>query len=138
MALGLGVPTHFDCVSRAVDGPGDVRLRHDLQQLSDRGLLSGPALSWPIGWSQVARELGKLDTAALSVGEQASVERLRARAAREMRTGDASLVATLSGAVDPTQLRTLRVDAARGRRGDTVRRLARPALRLEAVRDRGG
>jgi hypothetical protein len=54
----------------------------------------------------VARELGKLDTAGLSPGEQATVERLRVRAAREMRTGDTSLVATLSGAVDPTQLRT--------------------------------
>jgi len=81
-------------------------LRHDLQQLSDRGLLSGPTLSWPIGWSQVAREARKLDTAGLSVGELASVERLRARAAREMRPGDAALVATVSGAVNPTQLRT--------------------------------
>jgi len=106
LALGLGSTLFSTVLAEPWMSPGDVRLRHDLQQLSDRGLLSGPTLSWPIGWSQVARELGKLDTGALSTGEQAAVERLQARAAREMRTGDASLVATMSGAVDPTQLRT--------------------------------
>jgi hypothetical protein len=106
LALGLGSTLVATASAEPWMSPGDVRLRHDLQQLSDRGLLSGPTLSWPIGWSQVARELGKLDTAGLSPGEQATVERLRVRAAREMRTGDTSLVATLSGAVDPTQLRT--------------------------------
>jgi len=106
LALGLGSALTTTAWAEPWMSPGDVRLRHDLQQLSDRGLLSGPTLSWPIGWSQVARELGKLDAAALSAGEQATVERLRARAAREMRTGDTSLVATLSGAVDPLQMRT--------------------------------
>jgi hypothetical protein len=106
LAFGLGSVLTVTASAEPWMSPGDVRLRHDLQQLSDRGLLSGPTLSWPIGWSQVARELGKLDTAALSAGERTTVERLRARAAREMRTGDVSLRATLSGAVDPTQLRT--------------------------------
>jgi hypothetical protein len=106
LALGLGSTLVGTATAEPWISPGDVRLRHDLQQLSDRGLLSGPTLSWPIGWSQVARELGKLDTAALSTGEQTAVERLRARAARETRTGDVSLAATLSGAFDPTQLRT--------------------------------
>jgi hypothetical protein len=106
VALGLG-STLFSAVSAEPwISPGDVRLRHDLQQLSDLGLLSRPTLSWPSGWSQVAREIGQLDPTALSVGEQATVERVRARAAREMRAGDASLVATLSAAADPMQLRT--------------------------------
>jgi hypothetical protein len=106
LVFGLGSALAATASAEPWLSPGDVRLRHDLQQLSDRGLLSGPTLSWPIGWSQVARELGKLDTTALSPGEQATVERLRVRAAREMRSGDVSLGATLSGAVDPTQLRT--------------------------------
>jgi len=86
--------------------PGDPRLRHDLQQLSDAGLLTGPSLSWPIGWSQVARELGRLDMAALQPGQRAAAERLKARAAREMRSGDIGLTAAVSGAIDPTPLRT--------------------------------
>jgi hypothetical protein len=86
-------------------GPGDVRLRHDLQRLADAGLLTGPSLSWPIAWSQVARELGRLDPKALDAGAGAAVERLRARAAREMRAGDVRLEATLSGSADPTPLR---------------------------------
>ena len=85
LALCLGSALTATASAEPWISPGDVRLRHDLQQLSDRGLLSGPTLSWPIGWSQVARELGKLDTTALSHGEQATVERLRARAAREDR-----------------------------------------------------
>jgi hypothetical protein len=81
-------------------------LRHDLQQLSDAGLLTGPSLSWPIGWSQVARELARLDMASLQPGQRAAAERLKARAAREMRSGDIGLTAAVSGAIDPTPLRT--------------------------------
>jgi len=81
-------------------------LRHDLQQLSDAGLLTGPNLSWPIGWSQVARELARLDMASLQPGQRAVAQRLKARAAREMRSGDIGLTAAVSGAVDPTPLRT--------------------------------
>jgi hypothetical protein len=106
LALGLGLTLGATVSAEPWMSPGDVRLRHDLQQLSDQGLLSGPTLSWPIGWSQVARELRKIDAAALSPSEQATVERLLSRAAREMRAGDVGVVATLAGAVDPTQLRT--------------------------------
>jgi hypothetical protein len=86
--------------------PGDTRLRHDLQQLSDAGLLSGPTLSWPIGWSQVARELGRIDADTLSPGQRASVVRLKARAEYEWRSGDLNVRASGSVAVDPTPLRT--------------------------------
>ena len=86
--------------------PGDVRLRHDIQMLSDAGLLTGPSLSWPIGWSHVARELAQIDATKLTSGQQAAVERLRSLARREMQTGDIGIDAALAGAVDPTQLRT--------------------------------
>jgi hypothetical protein len=87
-------------------GPGEVTVRHDLQRLADAGLLSGPTLSWPIGWSQVARELGRIDTQALGDGARAAVVRLHARAAREMRTGDIDLEARIAAAANPTPLRT--------------------------------
>ena len=86
--------------------PGDVKLRHDLQRLADAGLLTGPSLSWPIAWSQVARELGRADPATLSDGDRASLDRLRTRAAREMRAGDVRLEAMIAGSADPTPLRT--------------------------------
>ena len=69
-------------------GPGDVTLRHDLQRLADAGLLTGPTLSWPIGWSQDARELGRIDLQGLDPVLGSSVARLLARAARETRTHD--------------------------------------------------
>jgi len=87
-------------------GPGDVTLRHDLQRLADAGLLSGPSLSWPVGWSQVARELGRIDLDSLVEGQRAAVERVKARAARETRSGDVGLTAAIAGAVEPTPLRT--------------------------------
>jgi hypothetical protein len=86
--------------------PGDVKLRHDLQRLADAGLLTGPSLSWPIAWSQVARELGRADPATLSDGDRTSLDRLRTRAAREMRAGDVRLEAMIAGSADPTPLRT--------------------------------
>jgi hypothetical protein len=86
--------------------PGDVRLRHDVHRLADAGLLTGPSLSWPIAWSQVARELARADLASLRDGDRVAVERLRTRAAREMRTDDIRLEATLSVSADPTPLRT--------------------------------
>ena len=86
--------------------PGDPRLRHDLQLLSDAGLLKGTSVSWPIGWSQVARDLGGVDASKLPDDQRASLERLRGRLAREMRVDHIGVTATASGAVDPTPIRT--------------------------------
>jgi len=86
--------------------PGDPRVRHDLQQLSDAGLLTGPTLSWPIGWSHLARELGAIKVAALSAGQRGALERLKSRAEDEMRSGTPKVRASGSLAADPTPLRT--------------------------------
>jgi hypothetical protein len=86
--------------------PGDVRLRHDLQQLSDQGLLTGPSLSWPIAWSHVARQLENIDATALSPGQRAAAERLRTRAAQEMRPRNLVVTTRIAAAADPSQLRT--------------------------------
>jgi len=108
-ALTVGLVVSAAANAEPWIGPGDVRLRHDLQMLSDAGLLTGTSTSWPIGWSQVARELAHLavsDTVTLTPGQQAAVARLRSRAQREMRTGNIGVSAELAGAVDPTQLRS--------------------------------
>ena len=85
---------------------GDPRLRHDVQLLADSGLLSGPSLSWPIGWAQVAAELDRIDAAELSAGRRAAVERLMARARREMPGRGVRLQAGASVAAEPSALRT--------------------------------
>jgi hypothetical protein len=116
-------------------GPGDVRLRHDLQRLADAGLLTGPTLSWPIAWSQVARELGALDADGARRWRECRLERLRARAAREMRPAICSVWRRRCRR-PPTRRRcALRIDPARGGRGPPGGRLGRPALRLEACGD---
>jgi len=106
VALGLGLASPITLLAEPWISPGDVRLRHDLQQLSDQGLLTGPTMSWPIGWSQVARELSAIELDKLPPGRRAAVERLLARAAREMRTGDIGLTASVGAAAEPNQLRT--------------------------------
>jgi len=105
-AIAFGLAVSGGATAEPWIAPGDVRLRHDIQMLSDAGLLTGPSVSWPIGWSHVARELAHIDTATLTAGQQAAVGRLRALAQRAMRAGDIGLNAGLAGAVDPTQLRT--------------------------------
>lgn len=85
---------------------GDPRARHDLQLLADAGVLTMPSLSWPIGWSQVAHELAAVDEAARPAGQRAALERLKARAQREMRAGNLRLRGAASGSVDPTLLRS--------------------------------
>ena len=35
--------------------PGDARLRHDLQLLSDSGIVRAPLTAWPVSWAEVAR-----------------------------------------------------------------------------------
>jgi hypothetical protein len=104
--LGLAGLLSCAAVAEPWMSPGDPRLRHDLQLLSDVGLLSGPSLSWPIGWSQVVSELAGVDATLLPSGQRAAVERLKARGRRETRSGQIGMSAALSGAVEPTQLRT--------------------------------
>jgi len=108
-AIAIALALSGNATAEPWIGPGDVRLRHDLQMLSDAGLLTGPSMSWPIGWSQVARELANLaasDTIPLTPGQQAAVARLQSLAQHEMRAGDIGFSAELAGAVDPTLLRT--------------------------------
>jgi hypothetical protein len=41
--------------------PGDARLRHDLELLSDAGLIAAPLTAWPVSWPEIARDVGRLD-----------------------------------------------------------------------------
>jgi hypothetical protein len=86
--------------------PGDTRLRHDLQMLYDRGLLTGPSLSWPVSWPDIDRDLSGIDANQLDIGLAAAVQRVRRQLQAEQRTHDIDLEVGLAGAVDPTPIRT--------------------------------
>jgi hypothetical protein len=104
IALGLGLAGA--AMAEPWVAPGDLRLRHDLQVLYDRGLLTGPSLSWPLSWPDISRDLARVESDSLSPALVATVTRVRQRLAREQRTGEVSLSFGLAGSVDPTELRT--------------------------------
>jgi hypothetical protein len=85
--------------------PGDSGLRHDVQLLTDAGLLAGPALSWPVGWDELARQLTAAEPAALSPSQARALARLRARAARETEPHEVDLQLRLSAALEPIIVR---------------------------------
>jgi hypothetical protein len=85
--------------------PGDSGLRHDVQLLSDAGLLAGPYLSWPVGWNELAKQLSLAGDPDLSVAQAQALARVRARAAREMEPDEVDLQVRLSAAVEPIIVR---------------------------------
>jgi len=102
LALGPARPA----VAEPWVAPGDTRLRHDLQVLYDRGLLTGPSLSWPLSWPDIARDLGRIEVNGLGASLAATVSRVRVRLEREQRTDTVSLSLGLAAGVDPSELRT--------------------------------
>ncbi len=86
--------------------PGDAGLRHDLQLLSDGGVLSGPNLSWPLAWADVARDVERVEPSTLSGPSAAALLRIRARLAREQRESDPEIWAEASLGGNPQLIRT--------------------------------
>jgi Capsule assembly protein Wzi len=87
-------------------GPGDMALRHDLQQLADAGVLHAPTLSWPVPWSDIRRDVEAAGSRKLSAGVQAALVRVQNRAAIETSTGDVGLAIEAAGTTDPWALRS--------------------------------
>lgn len=86
--------------------PGDARLRHDLELLSDAGLIRAPLTAWPVSWAEVVRDIdGIRPDARRAAWVEAALERVRngARAAR--RSGALDWSARISGSEMPMQLR---------------------------------
>lgn len=85
--------------------PGDSGLRHDVQLLTDAGLLAGPYLSWPVGWEELARQLSAIEAGGLSPTRARALARVRARATRETEPREVDLQLRLSAAVEPIIVR---------------------------------
>ena len=86
--------------------PGDAGLRHDVQLLADTGVLHTPTLSWPLPWSNIARDIERVDVATLGPAARSSAARLHERALAEMRIDEIALGFELAAASEPEVLRT--------------------------------
>ena len=86
--------------------PGDMRLRHDLELLYDSGVLSGPSLSWPLSWPDIARDLDRAEQSQVPVGTAAALLRVRGRLKREQRLNEPSLSAEVALGASPAVIRT--------------------------------
>ncbi len=86
--------------------PGDARLRHDLQLLSDAGIVRAPLSAWPVSWGEVARDLRAADvTVERPPHVEVALARARAAAAEASRIGAWQGIARIAGSENPMQLR---------------------------------
>ncbi|MDF3021588.1 MAG: hypothetical protein K0Q92_2891 [Steroidobacteraceae bacterium] len=86
--------------------PGDEALRHDIQLLSDAGIIRGPVTTWPLSWPDLARDVlnrpmdGGLGEAVLS-----ALIRVQRQARRSSALGYSGIGLKASGAHEPVELR---------------------------------
>ncbi len=87
-------------------GPGDGQLRHDLELLSDSGIVHAPLTTWPVSWPEIARDLGSSgDDPARPLYIAAALARVRAAAREATDVGDIDLNARVAGSEKPMALR---------------------------------
>jgi len=87
-------------------GPGDGQLRHDLELLSDSGIVHAPLSTWPVSWAEIARDLRSAgDDAARPLHIAAALARVRAAAREATDVGDVDLNAHIAGSERPMTLR---------------------------------
>lgn len=86
--------------------PGDARLRHDLQLLSDAGIVHAPLTAWPVPWGEVARDVRNTpDDPGRPAWLGAALARVRAAATDATRVGELEWNARVAGSEKPMTLR---------------------------------
>jgi hypothetical protein len=86
--------------------PGDARLRHDLQLLSDAGIVRAPLTAWPVSWGEVVRDLERSPvTPGRAAWLESAVRRVRDAAERAERGGRIEGNVVLAGSAEPMTLR---------------------------------
>ncbi|MFK8030831.1 MAG: capsule assembly Wzi family protein [Gammaproteobacteria bacterium] len=93
---------------------GDIELRHDLEYLADRGLISIPITTWPMSWADIAAAVDSVNKSSIKRSNARAVyDRLVGRVARNTRWGELELSYTLGASENRTALRTF-ADRPRG------------------------
>jgi hypothetical protein len=87
-------------------GPGDTRLRNDLQLLNDSGVIHIPLTAWPVAWGDVYNTLSDYRIGAVSPDVRAAYNRVRRLARDEMRGGFGYFEFSVSGSENPRILRS--------------------------------
>src|SRR5690606_19884501 len=87
-------------------GPGDPRLRSDLQLLDDAGAIDVPLTSWPLSWEDIRRSLADVDRAGLTDKTWAAYDRVKRRAGRETAQGEPGFRIAGSAASNPRIVRS--------------------------------
>jgi hypothetical protein len=87
--------------------PGDASLRADIALLADHGVIRGPVTTWPLAWGPILEDLedARLD-GALPAHVAQALERMLATARGHARTGEPVFRAALSGAEQPSRIRS--------------------------------
>ena len=87
--------------------PGDMALRSDIQRLADYGVIKGPVTTWPLAWGPIVADIQnveRIDELPRDVID--AITRVKARSKWEMRTGEVTFNTSVSGAEEPTRIRS--------------------------------
>ncbi|MGI9204987.1 MAG: capsule assembly Wzi family protein [Woeseiaceae bacterium] len=87
-------------------GPGDTRLRNDLQLLTDSGVMNIPMTAWPMAWGDIDNGLQEASIGDLPSDVRAALDRVRRRGRSEMEMDSPLVTFSGSGASNPRSIRT--------------------------------
>ncbi len=85
--------------------PGDAGLRHDLQLLSDSGIVRAPLSVWPVSWPEIARDIRDVRVELQPAHVGAALARVRRAAGEATRLGELAIEASVAGSEKPMALR---------------------------------
>ncbi len=107
LAVGALLVSHtVPALAGPLAAPGDIGLRHDLQLLSDHGLLSAPLTTWPLSWSDIVASLKAPDEASpLPPHLRSALQRVEARLGKAT-DGKLHARVEVGGNSDPELLRS--------------------------------
>ena len=93
-------------IAEPLAAPGDMRLRHDLQLLNDRGVINVPMTAWPISLGDIHNALSIADAHGLSGPEREALDRTREHLSWELETGTIRPRIQLAAAHNPRIIRS--------------------------------
>jgi hypothetical protein len=104
--LGLTILLSAAAAAEPISAPGDMRLRHDLQLLSDSGVINVPLTGWPLSLGDIHQAVQQSDSATLDISERAALDRVRDRLSLELETSAVRYRFGVAGAYEPRGVRS--------------------------------
>ena len=87
-------------------GPGDARLRNDLQLLNDTGVINIPLTAWPIAWGDIYTSLSDTKSSGRSPEVRTAYDRVRRLVRDEQGYGSIAYQFAVGGASNPRVIRS--------------------------------